>query len=81
MTIIEALIPLAAVISIFVVLPGMAMYYADRKRRWQSEQGPGAADKANASLLSVAERMERRIDALEKILDTEAPGWRKKYEH
>ena len=72
------LIPLVAVISIFVVLPGMAMYFADRKRRWQHEQAAKPAA-ANSELASLAERMERRIEALEQILDVESPGWRKKY--
>lgn len=80
MTIIEALIPLVAVISLFVILPGMFMYFADRKRRWHAEQNP-ASPKASQELLAVAVRMERRIEALEKILDAEAPGWRKKHEH
>ena len=72
------LIPLVAIISIFVILPGMAMYFADRKRRWQSEHAAKPAA-GNAELVSLAERMERRIDALEQILDVESPGWRKKY--
>lgn len=72
------LIPLVAIISIFVVLPGMAMYFADRKRRWQQEHAPTPAA-ANSELIALAEKMERRIDALEQILDAESPGWRKKY--
>lgn len=80
MTIIEALIPLVAVLSIFVVLPGMAMYFADRKRQWQAAQGAAPA-RDNQQLVQIAERMEKRIEALEKILDSEAPNWRKKYEH
>jgi phage shock protein B len=27
-----------------------------------------------------AKRMERRIEALESILDAEAPGWRKRHD-
>lgn len=71
------LIPLVAIISIFVVLPGMAMYFADRKRRWQHEQA--GTSTGHSELSALAERMERRIDALEQILDAESPGWRKKY--
>lgn len=71
------LVPLVAIISIFVVLPGMAMYFAERKRRWRHEQPDSAP--ANAELTALAERMERRIEALEQILDVESPGWRKKY--
>jgi phage shock protein B len=74
----ELVIPLVAIISLFVVLPGMAMYFADRKRRWQQDQA-GAAGADYSRLLSIAERMERRIEALEKILDAESPGWRTRH--
>ncbi len=73
----EEMIPLVAILSIFVILPGMAMFFADRRRRWQHENQTQSA--GNAQLTALAERMERRIDALEQILDTESPGWRKKY--
>lgn len=72
------LIPLVAIVSLFVVLPGMAMYFADRKRRWQHEQQT-AKPNGTPELHALAERMERRIEALEQILDAESPGWRKKY--
>ncbi len=71
------LIPLVAIISIFVVLPGMAMYFADRKRRWQHEHA--GTSPVTAELSALAERMERRIEALKQILDAESPGWRKKH--
>lgn len=74
----EDLIPLIVIIAIFIVLPAMAFHYADRRRRWQIQQaaGSGAAD---GELAALAERMEKRIDALEKILDAEAPGWRQRH--
>lgn len=71
------LVPLVAIISIFVVLPGMAMYFADRKRRWREQHSMTPTE--NVELSSMAERMERRIEALEQILDVESPGWRQKY--
>lgn len=78
---VEAVIPLVAIICLFVILPGMAMYFADRKRRWQQEQS-GVAKADQSQLVSIAERMERRIEALEKILDAESPGWRgRHHEH
>jgi phage shock protein B len=73
------LIPLVAIICIFVVLPGMVMYFADRKRRWQHENAANKPASGSTELLALAERMEKRIDALEQILDVESPGWRKKY--
>ncbi|HYM01436.1 MAG TPA: envelope stress response membrane protein PspB [Stellaceae bacterium] len=36
----------------------------------------GEDEKALSELWQSARRMEARIDTLEKILDTEAPGWR-----
>lgn len=75
---VEAIIPLVAIISLFVILPGMVMFFADRKRRWQHEQ-TGAVKTDQTQLVSIAERMERRIEALEKILDAESPGWRSRH--
>lgn len=74
----ELLVPIVAILSLFVILPGMVMYFADRKRRWQQEQA-GATTGNQTQLLSIAEKMERRIEALEKILDAESPGWRKRH--
>lgn len=74
----EELIPLVAILCLFVILPGMAMFFADRKRRFNAEQSSRTTTNS-AALESLAERMEHRIDALEQILDTESPGWRKKY--
>jgi phage shock protein B len=74
---VEEMIPLVAILSIFVILPGMAMFFADRRRRWRHENQTQSTN--SAQLTALAERMERRIDALEQILDTESPGWRKKY--
>ncbi|HUC64932.1 MAG TPA: envelope stress response membrane protein PspB [Stellaceae bacterium] len=36
----------------------------------------GADEKTLGDLWQSARRMEGRIDALEKVLDSEAPGWR-----
>lgn len=74
----EALIPMVAILSIFVILPGMAMYFADRRRRWHHERETGSTN-GSAELLALADKMERRIEALEQILDAESPGWRQKY--
>lgn len=73
----EEIIPLVTIISLFVILPGMAMYFSDRKRRWEAEHSRRTTPDPELSL--IAERMERRIEALEHILDAESPGWRKKY--
>lgn len=77
-SIVEAIIPLVAIISLFVILPGMVMYFAERKRRWHHEQN-GLVKTDHSQMLMIAERMERRIESLEKILDTESPGWRNRH--
>ncbi len=64
------------VICLFVVLPAMVLWYLDRQRRLKDDAVPGAAQSLQ-ELAHQAQRMEQRIKALEKLLDTEAPGWRK----
>lgn len=74
----EDLTGLITVICLFVVLPGMAMFFRDRKRRWEAEQQRDL-NIATGDLIEIAEKLERRVDALESILDAEAPGWRKRH--
>ncbi|HEY0975627.1 MAG TPA: envelope stress response membrane protein PspB [Solimonas sp.] len=69
------LIPLVAIVSLFVVLPAMILRHIERKRALEAQKHDGVSDE----LLQVAERMEKRIDALERILDVEVPGWREKH--
>jgi len=71
---VEVLIPLVAVISIFIVLPGMVMHYITRGRELAAK---AAGDpNMNARLVDVAERLERRLEAIETLLDHEVPGWK-----
>jgi phage shock protein B len=45
--------------------------------RWRASRRLSAEDeRALADLWQVARRMETRIEALERVLDAEAPGWR-----
>lgn len=62
-----------------VVIVWVTMHYRTRRRELEAQQH--FAGKADARLLEVAEKMERRIESLEQILDAEAPGWRKRHEH
>ena len=71
----EELLPIITIVCIFVVLPGMVLWFADRKRRDRKALGE-AGELADAEFARLAERLERRVDALEKILDAEAPNWR-----
>jgi phage shock protein B len=74
----EGIIGLSAVICLFVILPGMILWFADRRRRDRLAD-PSSSPAPSADLVRQAERMEQRIEALEKILDAESPGWRKRH--
>ena len=77
-----AIIPLVGILTPFVfVLVMVRMILAHKERRRQEAREVTSDVTTDAELAALAERMEKRIDALEQILDAEAPGWRKKYEH
>jgi phage shock protein B len=45
--------------------------------RWRKSRGLSREDeKTMAELWDSARRLEARVEGLEKILDTQAPGWR-----
>lgn len=76
----EDVVALAGVMVPFlfvIAIVWLVMHY--KERRHMRKEIPAAVNASNAQLMTMAERMERRIDALEQILDAEAPGWRKKY--
>lgn len=74
----EDLIPLFAIVSIFIVLPGMVLHYLTRNKEIAVK---AAGDPAmNARLVGIAERLEKRIDAIESLLEHEVPGWKKAQE-
>ncbi len=63
-----------AIISIFIVLPGMVLHYLTRNKEIAAR---AAGDPTmNARLVDIAERLERRIDAIETLLEHEVPGWK-----
>jgi phage shock protein B len=71
------LIPILAIVCVFVIAPWMAFRHEEKKREWQARETMTAEDAArfHGSL----ERLERRLKSLEAILDDEAPGWRKRH--
>jgi phage shock protein B len=74
----EGIIALFAIISIFVVLPGMVLHYLTRNKEIAAK---AAGDPMmNSRLVDIAERLERRIDAIESLLEHEMPGWKKAQE-
>ena len=76
------LVGTSLVLFVFFVAPiWIVMHYKYRSRQ-QLPQPPAPASylsKEDATDLgAMAERMERRVAALEAIMDAEAPGWRTK---
>jgi len=73
----------ALVIFVLFVLPIWIISHYLSKRRKQP-QGPATAyavpANANdlAQLVQIAERLERRLDAMESLMDAENPHWRRK---
>ena len=75
----EDLVPVVAVLSPFVFvlcLIWLILHYRDRRRKHEVSN---PAVIASVDLERLADRMEKRLEALEQILDAEAPGWRKRH--
>ena len=70
--------PVIAIVSIFVVLPGMVLHFLTRNKDIAAK---AAGDPSmNAKLVDIADRLERRIEAIESLLEHEIPGWKKSQE-
>lgn len=62
---------------IFLVVVAPIWVIAHYTTRWRATRRLSNEDeKALGELWQSARRMETRIDALERVLDAEAPGWR-----
>jgi phage shock protein B len=56
----------------------MVLHYLTKNKEIAAR---AAGDPAmNSKLVDIAERLERRIDAIESLLDHEVPGWKKSQE-
>lgn len=75
----EELAGIIAIVSIFIVLPWMFLHYSAKKRETASSQAGDPMLKTR--LQAIADRLEKRVQALETILDAEVPGWRKHLDH
>lgn len=63
---------------LFLVVVAPVWIIAHYITRWRSSRVLSADDeKMLAELWELAPKMESRINTLERILDAEAPGWRK----
>jgi phage shock protein B len=63
------------ILFLVVVAPIWIIFHYITQWR-QARRLSGEDEKALGELWQSARRMEGRIDALEKVLDAEAPGWR-----
>lgn len=67
----------AVIAVIFIAFPATIMHYVTE---WRKTKSISADDERLVDdLWKTAQRLERRVDALETILDKEAPNWREEY--
>lgn len=70
----EEFVAIFALFCIFIALPWMLLHFLSRNKEAVAK---AAGDPAmNASLSGIADKLERRLDAIENLLDHEVPGWR-----
>lgn len=66
-----------AVLFMVVVAPIWIVFHY--VTRWRAQRGLSAQDeRLLAELWEIANRLEGRIQSLERVLDNEAPNWRNK---
>ncbi len=71
----DLLIPLIAVLAIFVILPGMVFHYITLWRKQKTLMPDD--ERMLEDLWRSAKRMERRIDALETLIESEGGARRR----
>jgi len=74
------LIGTSLICFVLLVMPIWIFMHYKAKNRPLAPPVPRAAgfsDQDAADLFATADRMEKRVSALEAIMDAEAPGWRK----
>ena len=70
----EVFMAVFTVFAIFIALPWIVLNFLSRKRESTVQ---AAGDPAlNATLTGIADKLEKRLDAIESLLDQEVPGWR-----
>lgn len=73
----EGFMAVAIVAIIFVACPAVFMHYQTELRKTKSISADD--ERLVDDLWKTAQRLERRVEALETILDKEAPDWRDDY--
>lgn len=70
---------IVAVLFMVIVMPlWMSLHYVTK---WKNNKGNISADDENNlnRLRKSADKMEERLNSMERILDEEVPGWRHKH--
>jgi phage shock protein B len=68
---------IAIVALVFIAFPATVMHYMTE---WRKSKSLSTDDERLVDdLWKTAQRLERRVEALETILDKEAPDWRKDF--
>jgi phage shock protein B len=71
-----------AFVAIVAIMMPVFLVLAFRMKPRPGGTGATPADQAQMqTLYETAQRMERRIESLEMLLDTEVPGWRSRSTH
>ena len=73
----EFFMTVAIVAIIFVACPAVFLHYQTELRKTKSISADD--ERLVDDLWKTAQRLERRVEALETILDKEAPDWRSEY--
>ena len=73
----EGIMAIAIVGIVFVACPAVFLHYKAEFRRMKTISTDD--ERLVDDLWKTAQRLERRVDALETILDKEAPDWRRDY--
>lgn len=69
------IISILAVFGMPVLIVWIVLHYRDRTRRLKLDEHRTRS--ADDEMRTYAEKLERRVEALERLLDQEAPGWRR----
>ncbi|MGY0215769.1 envelope stress response membrane protein PspB [Endozoicomonadaceae bacterium StTr2] len=72
--IIEELVPISAILVLFLFLPWLVFHYVTQIR--QSKRLDEESQELFESTVHRMEVMEDRVHTLERILDAEVPDWR-----
>ena len=70
---------IAVAVIVFIAVPAPLFIVLHCITKWkQSREISGGDEKMLEDLWSFSQRLEDRLEALERILDSELPDWRKK---